>query len=116
MSKKTDERRRKDPATVAWGDFRQRQRRRRQFGLSAPSSRSASRPPSIAQSRYFVLQGAQLGARLVDEHLKLVGHIGKLAAHSTLAFVPERVVTDDLRSYGAATRDLGIERLHVGGR
>src|SRR5271166_6459595 len=26
------------------------------------------------------------------------------------AFVPERLVTDDLRSYGAAVRDLGIER------
>jgi putative transposase len=28
------------------------------------------------------------------------------------AFVPERLVTDDLRSYGAAARDLGIEQLH----
>jgi putative transposase len=28
------------------------------------------------------------------------------------AFVPERLVTDDLRSYGAATRALGIEHLH----
>ena len=28
------------------------------------------------------------------------------------AFVPERLVTDDLRSYRAATRDLGIERRH----
>src|SRR6202140_3904139 len=32
------------------------------------------------------------------------------------AFVPERLVTDDLRSYGAAARDLGIERLHERGR
>ena len=32
------------------------------------------------------------------------------------AFVPERLVTDDSRSYGAATCDLGIERLHVRGR
>jgi putative transposase len=31
-------------------------------------------------------------------------------------FVPERLVTDDLRSYGAAVRDLGIEHLHVLGR
>jgi putative transposase len=29
------------------------------------------------------------------------------------AFVPERLVTDDLRSYGAAARALGLERLHV---
>ena len=28
------------------------------------------------------------------------------------AFVPERLVTDDLRSYSAAVRDLGIERRH----
>ena len=32
------------------------------------------------------------------------------------AFVPERLVTDDLRSYGAAVRDLGLERLHERGR
>ncbi len=28
------------------------------------------------------------------------------------AFVPERLVTDDLRSYSAAVRELGIERRH----
>jgi putative transposase len=32
------------------------------------------------------------------------------------AVVPERLVTDDLRSYGAATLDLGIEHLHDRGR
>jgi putative transposase len=32
------------------------------------------------------------------------------------AFVPERLVTDDLRSCGAAARDLGIEHLHERGR
>jgi len=32
------------------------------------------------------------------------------------AFVPERLVTDDLRSYSAAARDLGIERRHERGR
>jgi putative transposase len=32
------------------------------------------------------------------------------------AFVPERLVTDDLRSYGAAARDLGIESRHERGR
>jgi putative transposase len=32
-------------------------------------------------------------------------------------FVPDRLITDDLRSYGAAARDLGIEKHHeVGGR
>ena len=31
-------------------------------------------------------------------------------------FVPERLVTDDLRSYGAAARALGLERLHECGR
>src|SRR3984957_3535795 len=30
--------------------------------------------------------------------------------------VPERMVTDDLRSYGAATLDLGIDHLHDRGR
>jgi putative transposase len=32
------------------------------------------------------------------------------------AFAQERLVTDDLRSYGAAARDLGIEHLHERGR
>ena len=32
------------------------------------------------------------------------------------AVVPERMVTDDLRSYGAAARALGLERLHKRGR
>src|SRR5271154_1063155 len=32
------------------------------------------------------------------------------------AVVPERRVTDDLRSYGAATLDLGIDHLHDRGR
>ena len=32
------------------------------------------------------------------------------------AFVPERLVTDDLRSYRAATLDLGIDHLHDRGR
>ena len=31
-------------------------------------------------------------------------------------FVPERLVTDDLRSYGAAACDLGIESRHERGR
>ena len=32
------------------------------------------------------------------------------------AFVPERLVTDDFRSYGAAVRDLRIESRHERGR
>lgn len=31
-------------------------------------------------------------------------------------FVPDRLITDDLRSYGAAARELGIERHHERGR
>ena len=31
-------------------------------------------------------------------------------------FAPDRMITDDLRSYGAAARDLGIERRHERGR
>ena len=32
------------------------------------------------------------------------------------SFVPDRLITDDLRSYGAAARDLGIEKRHGRGR
>ena len=32
------------------------------------------------------------------------------------SFVPDRLITDDLRSYGAAARDLGIESRHERGR
>ena len=32
------------------------------------------------------------------------------------AFAPERLVTDDLRSYGSATRELGLERRRERGR
>ena len=32
------------------------------------------------------------------------------------AFAPERLVTDDLRSYSAAAQDVGIERRHERGR
>jgi transposase-like protein len=32
------------------------------------------------------------------------------------AFAPERLITDDLRSYSAAARELGIERRHKRGR
>ena len=39
--------------------------------------------------------------------LKLIRKLRK-----NYAFVPERLVTDDLRSYALASRDLGIERLH----
>ena len=31
-------------------------------------------------------------------------------------FVPDRLITDDLRSYGAAARDLGIEKHHERGQ
>ena len=31
-------------------------------------------------------------------------------------FVPDRLITDDLRSYGAAARDLGIEHRHERGQ
>ena len=32
------------------------------------------------------------------------------------AFVPDRIITDDLRSYGAAARELGMEKRHARGR
>jgi transposase-like protein len=34
----------------------------------------------------------------------------------TMAFVPDKLVTDDLRSYGAAARELGLSRRHERGR
>jgi len=33
----------------------------------------------------------------------------------TMAFVPDKLVTDDLRSYGAAARELGLSRRHERG-
>jgi putative transposase len=58
------------------------------------------------------------GSRLLvqskrDKHaaLKLMRKLLK-----KFAFAQERLVTDDLRSYGAAARDLGIEHLHERGR
>jgi hypothetical protein len=33
-----------------------------------------------------------------------------------IGFVPDKLVTDDLRSYGAAARDLGISHRHERGR
>ena len=33
-----------------------------------------------------------------------------------MAFVPDKLVTDDLRSYGAAARELGLSRRHERGR
>ena len=33
-----------------------------------------------------------------------------------MGFVPDKIVTDDLRSYGAAARDLGISHRHQRGR
>ena len=33
-----------------------------------------------------------------------------------MGFVPDKLVTDDLRSYGAAARDLGISHRHERGR
>src|SRR4051795_12042191 len=32
--------------------------------------------------------------------------------HKKMAFVPDKLVTDDLRSYGAAARELGLSRRH----
>ena len=33
-----------------------------------------------------------------------------------MAFVPDKLVTDDLRSYGAVARELGLSRRHERGR
>ena len=42
--------------------------------------------------------------------------ISSLISNGRDAFVPERLVTDGLRSYAPAARDLGIEHLHERGR
>ena len=58
-----------------------------------------------------VLDGLVQSKRNKHAALKLMRKLLK-----KYAFVPERVVTDDLRSYSAAARDLGIERRHERGR
>src|ERR1700722_9805633 len=49
-----------------------------------------------------------------NKHAVLKLMIRKLLKKYT--FAPERLVTDALRSYAAAARDLGIEHLHERGR
>ena len=58
-----------------------------------------------------VLDGLVRSKRNKHAALKLMRKLLK-----KYAFVPERLVTDDLRSYSAAVWDLGIERRHERGR
>jgi putative transposase len=53
---------------------------------------------------YLKIDGRMAAAKLMRKLLKKYG------------FVPDRLITDDLRSYGAAARDLGIEKHHERGR
>jgi hypothetical protein len=67
-------------------------------------------------------------ARAVDEEGEVLDVLvqSKRNKHATLklmrkllkkyGFVPDRMITDDLRSYSAAARDLGIEACHERGR
>jgi transposase-like protein len=60
--------------------------------LATPLGRPISDSPSLARSRSW---------------RKLLKKYG---------FVPDKLVTDDLRSYGAAASDLGIAKRHERGR
>jgi putative transposase len=48
--------------------------------------------------------------------LSCFGYQATHAVTTPYAFVPERLVTDDSRSYSVAVRDLGVERRYERGR
>ena len=96
--------------------------RERRSGRRAPhASRRACHPyrrhsPSPSLARQFGLQCEVLDVLVQSKRnkhaaLKLMRKLLK-----KYAFAPERLVTDDLRSYSAAVRELGIERRHERGR
>ena len=68
-------------------------------------------------------QSAALVAGLAAAHLTGLTQLGVTAALKLMrkllkwyAFAPERLVTDDLRSYGSAARELGLDRRRERGR
>ena len=54
--------------------------------------------------------------RAVDAEGEVLDVLVQSKRNKHAALVPERMVTDDLRSYSAAVQDLGIERHHERGR
>ena len=80
--------------------------------VCAIAKQRIGRAPVLAQGTLYpdVIEGEVLDALVQSKRnkhaaLKLMRKLLK-----KYAFVPERLVTDDLRSYSAAVRDLGIER------
>src|ERR1700761_7433627 len=66
-------------------------------------------PPSTRRARFWMCWSSS--KRNKHAALKLMRKLLK-----KYAIVPERMITDDLRSYGAAARNLGIEDRHERGR
>jgi putative transposase len=90
-------------------------------------SAAAQAPPEAARDFYLKIDGRMAYLwRAVDAEVLDVLVQSKRNRHVALklmrkllrkyAFVPERLVTDDLRSCGAAARALGLDRLHERGR
>ena len=98
-------------------------------GRLAKASPEASARPGISTKLYLKIAGRMVYLwRAVDAEGEVLDVLvqSRRNKHAALklmrkllrkyAFVPERLVTDDLRSYSAAARDLGIERRHQRGR
>jgi putative transposase len=81
------------------------------FGAGDHRMLTEDRPPPSQLSAGDRLELGPQSKRNKHAALKLMRKLLK-----KYAFVPERSVTDDLRSYSAAVRDLGIERRHERGR
>jgi putative transposase len=94
----------------------------------APKSYPACSFPEQCFELYIALQGRPVRRRRAKRDSEVLDVLvqSKRNKHAALklmrkllrryAVVPERLVTDDLRSYGAATLDLGIDHLHDRGR
>ncbi len=94
------------PPPTTKGGRTSRPRRR-----SHPAQRSRRRLWRAVDAEGEVLDVLVQSKRNKHAALKLMRKLLK-----KYTFVPERLVTDDLRSYNAAARELGIERRHERGR
>ena len=105
----------------------------RQCRPEEPSSFAGRRQPSLSgtsrmRREFHVRICEGLGVKFPGPTRQFIAGIGSAVRNKRAALklmrkllrkyavVPERMVTDDLRSYGAATLDLGIDHLHDRGR